>query len=207
MNTPEHMRTWHYYPVDEVASAVQKCIRLGYEEQAIYWSFEMMNSRNKSHYTHLWNRLKVIASEDVGMGQPMMPILIDVLWRNWKAKPDDVYTINAVIALVRAPKSRMVDNAINMVKSEWKLGQITPLPLDTLDETKLEPVVKPVYDNRNVPGFAIDKHTRAGKSIGLGKADFYQIGAKLNNKAPIRDPYEARAIAGDLEVERRERRD
>jgi hypothetical protein len=39
----------------------------------------------------------------------------------------------------------------------------------------------------------------------LGKADFYEEGAKLNNKAPIRDPYEARAISGDLEVERRER--
>jgi hypothetical protein len=32
-------------------------------------------------------------------------------------------------------------------------------------------------------------------------------GAKLNNKAPIRDPYEARAMAGDSEVERSERRD
>jgi hypothetical protein len=50
---------------------------------------------------------------------------------------------------------------------------------------------------RPIPGFALDK----------GKADFYENGAKLNNKAPIRDPYEARAIAGDLEVERRERRD
>lgn len=110
-----------------------------------------------------------------------------------------------MIALVRAPKSRIVDNAINMIKSEWKLGQITPLPLDTLDETHLIPVVPPVYDKRPVPGFAIDKHTRAGKKHGLGKADFYENGAKLNNKASIRDPYEARAIAGDLEVERRER--
>ncbi len=121
MLTPEHMRTWHGYAVDEVASAVQKCIRRGYEDQALFWSFEMMESPNKSHYTNLWNRLKVIASEDVGMGQPMMPILIDVLWRNWKEKHDHVFTINAVIALVRAQKSRIVDNAINMIKSEWKL--------------------------------------------------------------------------------------
>lgn len=75
MLTPEHMRTWHGYAVDEVASEVQKCIRRGNEEQAIYWSFEMMESPNNSHYTNLWNRLKVIASEDVGMGQPFMPIL------------------------------------------------------------------------------------------------------------------------------------
>jgi hypothetical protein len=111
MLTPEHMRTWHYYPVDEVASA------------------------------------------------------------------------------------------INMIRSEWKLlGNSMMLTLDSLDETKLEPAVEPVYDKdkpRPIPGFALDK----------GKADFYENGAKLNNKAPIRDPYEARAIAGDLEVERRERRD
>ena len=205
MPTPEHMRTWHGYAVDEVASAVQKCIRRGYEEQAIYWSFEMMESPNKSHYTNLWNRLKVIASEDVGMGQPFMTILIDVLHRNWKEKHDHVFTINAVIALVRAPKSRIVDNAINMIKSEWKLNQVKQLTIDSLDETKLEPAVPPPFDNRNVPGYAIDKHTRAGKKHGLGKADFYEEGAKLNDKAPIRDPYEARAIAGDLEVERRER--
>ena len=205
MLTPEHMRTWHGYAVDEVASAVQKCIRRGYEDQALYWSFEMMESPNKSHYTNLWNRLKVIASEDVGIGQPMMPILIDVLWRNWKEKKDHVFTVNAIIALVRAPKSRIVDNAINMIKSEWKLNQVKQLALDSLDETQLIPVIPPAFDKRNVPGYAIDKHTRAGKKHGLGKADFYEEGAKLNNKAPIRDPYEARAIAGDLEVERRER--
>ena len=126
-----------------------------------------------------------------------------------KEKKDHVFTVNAIIALVRAPKSRIVDNAINMIKSEWKLlGKSMMLTLDSLDETKLEPAVPPVYDKdkpRPIPGFAIDKHTRAGKKHGLGKADFYAEGAKLNNKAPIRDPYEARALAGDLEVERRER--
>jgi replication-associated recombination protein RarA len=63
--------------VDEVASAVQKCIRRGLEEDALYWGYEMMASPNPSHRTHLWNRLKVIASEDVGPACPWMPILID----------------------------------------------------------------------------------------------------------------------------------
>jgi len=137
-----------------------------------------------------------------------MPILIDVLFRNWQAKKSEcIFTVNAVIALVRSPKSRITDNAFNMLKSEWKLGVIKPLPLDILDETKLEPAVEPAYDKdkpRPIPSFALDRHTRAGKREGLGKANFYREGAKLNNKAPIRDPYEARAIAGDLEVERRE---
>jgi hypothetical protein len=98
--------------------------------------------------------------------------------------------------------------AKSILKSEWKLGVMNLLPLDILDETKLEPAVPPVYDKdkpRPIPGFALDKHTRAGKREGFGKANFYEEGAKLNNKTPIRDPCEARAIAGDLEVERRER--
>jgi hypothetical protein len=129
-----------------------------------------------------------------------------VLWRNWKEKKNEmIFTVNAITALVRAPKSRINDNAINMLKSEHALGkwEDKPLPLDTLDETKLVPAVPPVHHNRPVPGFAIDRHTRAGKAAGLGKSDFYRNGALLRNKAPIHDPYEARAIEGDLEVERR----
>jgi hypothetical protein len=30
------------------------------------------------------------------------------------------------IALVRSPTSRITDNALNMLKSEWKLGVIKP---------------------------------------------------------------------------------
>jgi replication-associated recombination protein RarA len=201
---PEHMRTKHGYAVDEVASAVQKCIRRGLEEDALYWAYEMMHSPNKSHQTLLWNRLKVIATEDIGPGDFAMAILIDVLWRNWKEKKkEDLYYVNAVIALCRSPKSRINDNAVNMFKTRDALGkwEHKPLPLDTLDESKLVPATEPTYDNRNVPGFALDRHTRAGKAAGLGKRDFYEEGAKLVN-CTIPDPYEERAIAGDLELEK-----
>jgi hypothetical protein len=216
MLTPEHMRTKHGYAVDEVASAVQKCIRRGLEEDALYWAYEMMGSPNKAHHTQLWNRLKVIASEDVGPADPNIPILIDVLWRNWKEKKAElIFTVNAITALCRAKKSRINDNAINMLKSRDALGEWDgkPLPLDSLDESQMDkrvtapnrvPAAIPAYDRRSVPGFAIDRHTRAGKKHGLGKDDFYRSGALLNNKAAISDPYEKRAIAGDLEVEHRQ---
>lgn len=206
MLTPEHMRTKHGYSVDEVASAVQKCIRRGNEEAALYWSWEMIKSPNPSHHTHLWNRLKVIASEDVGEGDRYMPILIDVLWRNWKAKKSEhIFTVNAVTALVRAKKSRINDNAINMIRSEALLREWDgkPIPVEYLDAAGLVSTVPPVYDKRSSWEFA-DKHTIAGKKAGLGKADFYQRGARLGNKAPIPDPYEKRAIEADLEVERRQ---
>jgi hypothetical protein len=201
------MRTKHGYAVDEVASAVQKCIRRGLEEDALYWGYEMMASPNPSHRTQLWNRLKVIASEDVGPACPWMPILIDVLFRNWQAKKaEHLFAVNAITALVRTQKSRVNDNAIGMLVSWDVLGKWDnkPLPLDSLDETKLEPVVVPVYDKRNIPSFAMDKHTRAGKAIGLGRADFYANGALLHNEAPIPDPYKERAMAGGLEREKLE---
>jgi hypothetical protein len=36
---------------------------------------------------HLWRRLRLIAVEDVGMGLPLAPVLIDVLHRNFNAIP------------------------------------------------------------------------------------------------------------------------
>ena len=52
-----------------------------------------------------------------------MPLLIDVLWRNWKEKKAQrLWYTNAVVALVRSPKSRIVDNALNMLLTEDKLG-------------------------------------------------------------------------------------
>jgi hypothetical protein len=47
----------------------------------------------------------------------------------------------------------------------------------------------------------MDMHTPAGKQYGLGKKDFYENGAVLVNKA-LDDPYEERAKAGDLGLEK-----
>jgi hypothetical protein len=233
-----HLRTWHNYDAFEVISAVQKCIRRGLEEDALYWSFEMAKSPNKAHYTWLWQRLKVIASEDVGPASWFAPVLVDVLWRRWKEdKNCNLWFVNAVLYLVRSRKSRIVDNAINAIRGEHELGEMElkpvpedcklenmpsynrgddkpkpsqiPLPIaDTVaDKDKLEKADPPAYDNRPVPGFAIDIHTKAGKQHFRddpvsGKRDFYETSARLVN-APVPDPYEERAKAADLELARR----
>ena len=56
---------------------MQKCIRRGDEQKALYFASEMEEIEKGSSW--LWNRLRVIASEDIGMARPSMPILIDVL--------------------------------------------------------------------------------------------------------------------------------
>jgi hypothetical protein len=198
----EPMRTEHCYDAYEVVSALQKCIRRGMEEDALYWAYELAKSPNKNHYSWLWQRLKIIASEDIGPANFAMPILIDVLFRNWQKKKNiDLWYVNAVIALVRSPKSRIVDNAINMMLSKDALGkwEDKPIPEECVVEANLERAKEPSNFDRDIPGF--DMHVSAGKKYGLGKRDFYKTGAKLVN-CTLPDPYEARAIAGDLELER-----
>lgn len=205
--TNPHLRTKHGYDAFEVVSALQKCIRRGMEEDALYWAYEMVKSDNKNHYAWLWQRLKIIASEDVGPANFAMPILIDVLYRNWeKKKNNDLWYANAVIALVRSPKSRIVDNAATMMLTKDALGrwENKPIPEECVVEANLERAKEPTRFDRNIPGFAIDMHTPSGRKGGLGKEDFYREGAKLVN-CTLPDPYESRAIAGDLELEEKKK--
>jgi hypothetical protein len=54
----------------------------------------------------LWNRLRVIASEDISMANPALPVIIDVLeeqYRNFKNRGDDAYRLflaHAILALI-----------------------------------------------------------------------------------------------------------
>src|SRR5690606_7436177 len=99
----------------EVASALQKSIRRGLEEEAMYWAVELFNS---GFGEYLWKRLRIITSEDVGLAEPMMPATIEALYRAYvdqakkkdeKHAPERLYVTHAVLLLCRAQKSRLVD--------------------------------------------------------------------------------------------------
>lgn len=135
-------RTKSGYVFGEVTSAIQKEIRLGNEEEALYWALEM----EATSPTYLWKRLMVIASEDIGLAAPDVVELVNVLALGWeRAKKLSWYVsshqvVQAVIMLCRAPKSTEIDDAINYVGERKKAGW------------KLE-----------VPEYAKDMHTQAGK--------------------------------------------
>ena len=54
-------------PVDQLVSVLQKDIRRGNVDNAVLAAYEML-STSADVAEHLWRRLKLIAVEDVGMG-------------------------------------------------------------------------------------------------------------------------------------------
>ncbi len=155
------------YYLDEVISALQKEIRRGNEYEAVYWAVELESFNPKA----LWNRLKVIASEDIGVAEPHAPLIIDALesmYNYAKEKKKEEYRlffVNAVSILARAPKCRIADNLLITLYGDIKQGK------------RLE-----------MPDYAIDKHTFRGRRMGRGIKHFIEEGSKINNES-VEDSY------------------
>lgn len=152
------------YKCGEVASALQKCIRRGLEEDALFWATELDMA---GFGEYVWKRLRIICSEDVGLASPGLAAEIRALYDNWldqrKKKderhgPERLFLVHAVFILSRAPKSRMVDHA-----------------LITLYEGRRE--------LREIPDFALDRHTLRGRRMRRGWKHFWEEGARVNSPA------------------------
>lgn len=173
------------YICEEVTSAMQKCIRRGMEEQALFWATELDLS---GFGEYVWKRLKIIASEDVGMEENgSRAILIRALYDNWleqrkkkdaKHAPERLFLVHAVIALCRSYKSRVVDNALIVF----------------YEGTRAHP---------EIPDFALDRHTARGRRKKRGWDHFFTegVGGKVQ---PDTYSDRARHIRRDnrLELER-----
>jgi replication-associated recombination protein RarA len=158
--------TKHGYDHYELLSALQKCIRRGMEYEALHFAIEL----EEFNPTMLWNRLKVIASEDIGPANPIMPVLVEVMQKNYFSEKSklaegnqSLYLGNAVVCLCLSQKSRITDDLLNVVYNERE------------KEDKFLPI----------PEFALDMHTARGKALGKGIEDFFSEGNKLENEAFI----------------------
>lgn len=164
--------TKHGYDHYELLSALQKCIRRGLEYEAVHFAVEL----EEFNPTMLWNRLRVIACEDIGPANPSMPVLIDVLQKNYLAEKSKLgensyklFLVNAVVCLCYSQKTRITDDLLNVVYTERDEGKFPP-----------------------IPEFALDMHTARGKALGKGIDDFFGEGNKLENEA-FTNPYTERA--------------
>lgn len=185
MGSNYQIKTKNGFDFFEVSSAFIKSIRRGLEEETFFWAVELYES---NYIKYLWKRMIIIASEDVGLGDP------DVVTRIMAMKASYDYLlveknthnaetlpfIQAVLTLVRARKSRYIDLAYSVY---WK---------QHTDQV----------GKKQVPDYAWDLHTRKGKKMGRGLEHFYKEGAKINNPNRVdrEKIFEKLALEADLET-------
>jgi replication-associated recombination protein RarA len=167
-DTPITPRGYDFY---ELLSALQKDIRRCNEYPALHWAIELESFNSKA----LWNRLKVIASEDIGVADSMASILIDTLERQYfdaEARKDSskrLFLVHAILYLARAKKSRIVDDLLITAYGNKNLGE------------KLE-----------IPDYALDNHTFKGRKMGRTAKYFVEESSKVANEG-LENPYKKKA--------------
>jgi replication-associated recombination protein RarA len=143
----------------ECSSAMQKCIRRGMVDEAMYFAVELDLS---GYGEYCWRRLKAIASEDIGLANPTLPSVLGALYDSWadfaarEQKTDRLFLGHAVLLLATSPKSRAIDNF-----------QI--VHYSTHDQVQ------------EVPDFAFDMHTQKGKAMGRGMEHFYTESIRVDH--------------------------
>lgn len=116
----------------QVTSAMQKCIRRGLERDALFWATELWASCDATGREYVWHRLRVIASEDVGLADNNACVQVSALYANFTRRPNEkLFLWHAVLLLSRAPKSRIVDHAgIAITKGQRPTRPIPDFAID-----------------------------------------------------------------------------
>lgn len=153
-------------PVDQLVSVLQKEIRRSNVDNAVLAAYEML-STSEEVAAHLWRRLKLIAVEDVGMGAPLAPVLLECLHRNFMAVPggDTMMAVHAVRYLATARKDRTSAEHADLVATKVESGEL---------------VVR-------VPDYARCVHTKAGQELGRGLTQWWETGARVEDELPAAD--------------------
>src|SRR6266511_4394470 len=91
------------YLKGEVASALQKCLRRGDERGALFWATELELA---GHGEYVWKRLRIIASEDVGIADSTVALTVRALYDNWRELSKQVRGAQARRVLPRVHRPR-----------------------------------------------------------------------------------------------------
>ncbi|MBP2058509.1 replication-associated recombination protein RarA [Lactobacillus colini] len=155
---------------DEVISALQKSIRKGKERAAAEFAYEMYISSPQME-EKLWRRLQAISVEDVGMGNPQAPILINSLNQMRKNfaynEPDRAMMfVHAIRYLCESTKDRSSDLLKNIIIKNFALGYVP-----------------------TIPDYALDKHTTRGNKMGRGSMHFLEVDSKVTPQLKVDNNY------------------
>jgi replication-associated recombination protein RarA len=152
----------HGIPVDQLVSVLQKEIRRSNVDNAVLAAYEMLITSDDVA-NHMWHRLRLIAVEDVGMGEPLAPLLVSCL--------EDNYNI-----LTGSEKAMMAIHAVRLLanaKKDRTSSEHTDLVINLVERG--EALVE-------VPDYALCVHTRAGQDLGRGLMQWRENGAKVNDE-------------------------
>jgi replication-associated recombination protein RarA len=157
------------FAVDELRSVLQKSIRRGLVEEAALAAYELFANGLETEEV-LWRRLEIIATEDVGLGLPSAPAIIDALYAQATRMLDRgdrwIYCAHAVRLLATAPKDNMSMELAGWTKAVVMKGERKPI----------------------VEDYMLDVHTRRGAEMGRDSAHWWNEGAQLRNRIAGYDP-------------------
>jgi replication-associated recombination protein RarA len=159
----------HGYPIDELRSVLQKSIRRGRIEEAALAAYELFASGPETEEV-LWRRLEIIAAEDVGLGLPAAPAILNALYlqAGRMADPGDrwIYCAHAVRLLATAKKDNMSNELAGWTKEVVARGERSVV----------------------VEDFMVDMHTCRGAQMGRDAAHWWNEGARLEDRIESYNP-------------------
>jgi replication-associated recombination protein RarA len=157
------------FAVDELRSVLQKSIRRGLIEEAALAAYELFANGPETEEV-LWRRLEIIATEDVGLGLPHAPAVIEALYAQATRMVDRgdrwIYCAHAVRVLAGAPKDNMSMELAGWTRAVTERGERKPV----------------------VEDYMVDLHTRRGAGMGRDAAHWWNEGARLHRRVPGYDP-------------------
>lgn len=153
---------------DEVRSSLQKYVRRGQLEEAVLCAYELY-STGEAAEDLLWRRMEIMAAEDVGLGNPALPAVIEALHAQRSRLPRSgdrwLLAAHAVRLLAIAPKDRTSAELADWARHLVDSGKRSAAILDA----------------------ALDMHTARGVGMGRGRAHFFAEGNLVANEVPDRD--------------------
>jgi replication-associated recombination protein RarA len=153
--------TEHGFAADEVISALQKCLRRGMLDNVLLLGWEMYLTSPEMEEM-LWSRLCVIAVEDIGLGNPQAPILVETLYQQHQRYPRPsgdrfLFAAHAIRVLATSSKDRTSDDMVNWAKQIVALGERLP----------------------EIPDVALDMHTGRGQQMGRDYRFFMEEASRV----------------------------
>jgi replication-associated recombination protein RarA len=157
---PWAIKTLNGYHADEVISALQKAIRRGDADGAVFWVHEA-NLSGLGGWA--WRRLFTITSEDVGLADPGAPAVIAGLW-----------TMSQVLLANQkkpTPPAKVVYPQLQILQATWYLA-FAPKNRELADMATLFQVRAQRHQILEIPDVALDKHTARGRAMGRDAIHF-----------------------------------